>query len=674
MDARAVSGPLCLSLAAGAGGRAPGDAQHDSRSAGTAREDRGRHGAWRGAGRSKCPLFSICPRGCAIPRRDYEAVGQRGRSFHALQSACASAHFPTDVPHQRDRGGAPGARVPASRLPGRRLDGGCGGHARAYRTVTRPNSYGLRVKAMRQASEIESVPAGNAPTLCAKGLSKVYGAITVLSDVTLDIHAGQVHAIIGENGAGKSTLMKLLSGHVTPTAGGLQMEGQAVAFADAVEAENAGVVLVHQEILLAPDLTVAQNIFLGREIRRGFMVDDRAMNRRAAELLARVGATARPRDLVGDLPLAQRQLVQIARALLDERKVVIFDEPTAMLANEEVTALLEIIRGLREHGVAVLYISHRLDEVQAIADRITVLRDGRMIGSWPAAELSQRQMAELMVGRQLDMLYPDKREVQTQAPLLLVTDLEVDQGAQKASFFVRPGEVLGLGGMIGSGRTELIEGLMGLRPSQAASVVVNGAEVTRRSVASLMAAGLVYLTEDRKGKGLLLDERLAPNLTLQALASLNPGLLLDRRSEMDCLRKAVAEYDIRVRSLALEAGKLSGGNQQKLLLAKVMMTNPSVVIIDEPTRGIDIGNKSQIYDFIDAMVRAGKACIVISSEMQELVGLADRVLVMRAGRVVAELSGDEINEENIVYAATSSAHGGTGEDLHDRSDGARRDA
>jgi ribose transport system ATP-binding protein len=527
---------------------------------------------------------------------------------------------------------------------------------------------------MRQASEIESVPAGNAPTLCAKGLSKVYGAITVLSDVTLDIHAGQVHAIIGENGAGKSTLMKLLSGHVTPTAGGLQMEGQAVAFADAVEAENAGVVLVHQEILLAPDLTVAQNIFLGREIRRGFMVDDRAMNRRAAELLARVGATARPHDLVGDLPLAQRQLVQIARALLDERKVVIFDEPTAMLANEEVAALLEIIRGLREHGVAVLYISHRLDEVQAIADRITVLRDGRMIGSWPAAELSQRQMAELMVGRQLDMLYPDKREVQTQAPLLLVTDLEVDQGAQKASFFVRPGEVLGLGGMIGSGRTELIEGLMGLRPSQAASVVVNGAEVTRRSVASLMAAGLVYLTEDRKGKGLLLDERLAPNLTLQALASLNPGLLLDRRSEMDCLRKAVAEYDIRVRSLALEAGKLSGGNQQKLLLAKVMMTNPSVVIIDEPTRGIDIGNKSQIYDFIDAMVRAGKACIVISSEMQELVGLADRVLVMRAGRVVAELSGDEINEENIVYAATSNAHGGTGEDSHDRSDGARRDA
>ncbi|MDF2096017.1 sugar ABC transporter ATP-binding protein [Fodinicurvata sp. CAU 1616] len=526
--------------------------------------------------------------------------------------------------------------------------------------------------AHRAATKNARAPA--AEVLRAEGLSKAYGAITVLSDVTLDIRAGEIHAIIGENGAGKSTLMKLLSGHVTPTAGDLLMEGQPLAFADSVEAENAGIVLVHQEILLADDLTVAENIFLGRELRRGFMVDDRAMNRRAAELLARIGSVARPRHRVGDLPLAQRQLVQIARALLDERKVVIFDEPTAVLANDEVAALLDIIRGLREHGVAVLYISHRLDEIQTLADRVTVLRDGRMIGTWPAAELNQRQMAELMVGRELDMLYPNKRAATSEEPLLSVTDLEVDQGAQKASFAVRPGEVLGLGGMIGSGRTELIEGLMGLRSSQAASVVVNGREISHRSVASMMEAGLVYLTEDRKGKGLLLDEKLAPNLTLQALEAVNPATILDRRAELAALRKAVADYDIRVRSLTLEAGKLSGGNQQKLLLAKLMMTDPSVVIIDEPTRGIDIGNKSQIYDFIDAMVRAGKACIVISSEMQELVGLADRVLVMRAGRIVAELSGGEINEGNVVYAATSGAHGSTGEDLHDHSGRTRRDS
>ncbi|RCS22531.1 sugar ABC transporter ATP-binding protein [Phyllobacterium salinisoli] len=508
--------------------------------------------------------------------------------------------------------------------------------------------------------------------LRAEGLGKAYGPITVLSDISLDVRAGEVHAIIGENGAGKSTLMKLFSGHVAPTVGQLIMEGESVAFRNAVDAENAGIVLVHQEILLAADLTVAENLFLGREIGRGLLVDDRAMNRRAAELLVRVGSTARPRDRLGALPLAQRQLVQIARALLDDRKVVIFDEPTAVLANNEVAALLDIVRSLRDHGVAVLYISHRLDEVQALANRITVLRDGRMIGTWPAAGLSQREMAELMVGRELDMLYPHKRPAATAAPILSVTNLAVDHGSQKVSFSVSPGEVLGIGGMIGAGRTELIEGLMGLRPSDAENVVLNGNEIKNRSVRTLMDAGLVYLTEDRKGKGLLLEEKLGPNLTLQALDALNPGVVLNRRQERSCLKSAVADYDIRVRSLRLEASKLSGGNQQKLLLAKVMMADPSVIIIDEPTRGIDIGNKSQIYDFIDTMVRAGKACIVISSEMQELVGLADRVLVMRSGRIVAELRGEDISEENVVYAATTSERGAVEEDENDCSDSDRR--
>lgn len=509
--------------------------------------------------------------------------------------------------------------------------------------------------------------------LQADGLGKTYGPITVLSDITLDIRAGEVHAIIGENGAGKSTLMKLLSGHVAPTAGQISMDGRPVQFRNAVAAEHAGIVLVHQEILLAADLTVAENLFLGRELGPGPMVNDRAMNRRTAELLERVGSTARPRDRVGDLPLAQRQLVQIARALLDERKVVILDEPTAVLANDEVAALLEIVRSLRSQGVAVLYISHRLDEVQALADRVTVLRDGCMIGTWSAAKLGQREMAELMVGRELEMLYPHKRPATTASPILAVSDLAVDHGPHKVSFSVRPGEVLGIGGMIGAGRTELIEGLMGLRPSQASKVMLHGKEIGQRSVRTLMAAGLVYLTEDRKGKGLLLEERLGPNLTLQALDTVNPGTVLDKREELATLRKAVSDYDIRVRSLMLEAGKLSGGNQQKLLLAKVMMADPTVVIIDEPTRGIDIGNKSQIYEFIDAMVRAGKACIVISSEMQELVGLADRVLVMRAGRIVAELRGDEINEENVVYAATTGGHGNVGEEQHEHSDSNHRD-
>ncbi|MBP0438316.1 sugar ABC transporter ATP-binding protein [Tianweitania sediminis] len=500
-------------------------------------------------------------------------------------------------------------------------------------------------------------PSGAAPlAMRAEGLCKAYGAITVLSDISLDIEAGEVHAVIGENGAGKSTLMKLLSGHVAPTDGRLFMENGSVAFAEATEAEHAGVVLVHQEILLAADLTVAQNLFLGRELTRGFMVDDKTMNRRTAALLARVGSVARPTDRVGDLPLAQRQLVQIARALLEDRKIIILDEPTAVLANDEVAALLEIVRSLREQGVGILYISHRLNEVQALADRITVLRDGRMVGTWPASELSQRRMAELMVGRELSMLYPEKRPVVAGEPVLSVTDLVVDDGVSQGSFSLRAGEVLGIGGMIGSGRTELIEGLLGLRPSHARRVEVNGREIVHRSVRSLMAAGLAYLTEDRKGKGLLVDASLAPNLTLQALDGVNPGVVLQQRREVAELKKAVSDYDIRVRSLTLDAGKLSGGNQQKLLLAKIMMSSPSIIIIDEPTRGIDIGNKSQIYGFIDAMVRAGKACIIISSEMPELVGLSDRVLVMREGRFVAELTGAEINEENVAYAATTGRH------------------
>ncbi len=498
--------------------------------------------------------------------------------------------------------------------------------------------------------------------LRAEGLRKAYGPITVLSDITLDIRPGEVHAIIGENGAGKSTLMKLLSGHVVPTAGHISIDGERADFTDAVEAEAHGIVLVHQEILLAPHLTVAENLFLGKELARGLMVDDREMNRQTAEVLAQVGSTARPRDVVGDLPLAQRQLVQIARALMDERKVVILDEPTAVLANDEVSALLEIVLALRNRGVGVLYISHRLEEVQAVADRITVLRDGKMIGTWQANTLDQRQMAESMVGRELSMLYPQKRPAAAAPPILQVVDLNVESGRQIASFELKRGEVLGLGGMIGSGRTELFEGLMGLRPATASKVVLNDQEVINRSVDNLMRAGLVYLTEDRKGKGLLLDEWLAPNLTLQALNATNPGLTLDGRHENGLLKQAVEAYDIRVPSLELDAGKLSGGNQQKLLLAKIMMTDPSVVIIDEPTRGIDIGNKSQIYDFIDTMVRAGKACIVISSEMSELVGLSDRVLVMREGRIVAELSDDEISEQNVIYAATSASHGRQGRD------------
>lgn len=492
------------------------------------------------------------------------------------------------------------------------------------------------------------------PLLRAEQLAKQYGPVTVLSDVTLDVHAGEIHAIIGENGAGKSTLMRLLAGYVAPSAGGLRLDGEPVQFDTPHQAQDAGIVLVHQEILLADGLTVADNLFLGREpVRRGG-VDDRQMRRVAAQKLAALGCHISPDVLVRDVSLADRQLVQIARALLDEHRVVIFDEPTAVLTGDEVERLLSIILGLKAKGIAVLYISHRLDEVQRLADKVTVLRDGRMVGTHPGHTLSQMDMAHLMVGRELSALYPAKTATPSAQALLRVRHASVPGHVRDVSFTLHEGEILGFAGMIGAGRTELFEGLVGLRPATA-EVELRGRPLSLRSPRAAMEAGIGYLTEDRKGKGLLLHETLAPNLTLSALGRFHPGVWLSRRRERAALQEAVRDYDIRLKSPRAHAGQLSGGNQQKLLLAKVMLTNPSVVVIDEPTRGIDIANKAQIYAFIQQLVGEGKACIVISSEMQELIGLCDRILVMRQGRIQGELAGPEMTEKNIALLATSGA-------------------
>ncbi|RJG41383.1 sugar ABC transporter ATP-binding protein [Mesorhizobium sp. DCY119] len=520
---------------------------------------------------------------------------------------------------------------------------------------------------VRLDNDISAAPvwAGQSPgrVMRAEGLSKQYGAVTVLSDITLDIMPAEVHAIIGENGAGKSTFMRLLSGYVEPTKGTLTMAGRHVTFTKPDQAQAAGIALVHQEILLADALTVADNLFLNRELSKGGIIDDAAMHRVATAKLAEIGCYVSPNALVRDVSLADRQLVQITRALLDHHKVVIFDEPTAVLTGGEVERLLDVILQLKARGIAILYISHRLDEVQRVADKVTVLRDGKMIGTYPGHTLSQMDMARLMVGRELTALYPEKLAAQTREAMFSVRDASVPGFVKDVSFTVHKGEILGFAGMIGAGRTELFEGILGLRPGTA-RIELNGSPIEIRSQREAIDAGIGYLTEDRKGKGLLLRDRLAPNLTLSALVSFHPGLLLRRRPEVEALSEAVSKYDIRLKTMNVSAGQLSGGNQQKLLLAKVLSTNPSVVIIDEPTRGVDIANKAQIYAFIQELVDQGKACIVISSEMQELVGICDRVLVMREGRISGEVSGETMTESNIALLATSekghhAAQGGT---------------
>jgi ribose transport system ATP-binding protein len=486
-----------------------------------------------------------------------------------------------------------------------------------------------------------------APVLSLRNGSQLYGPVQVLFDVDFDLRAGEVHALIGENGAGKSTTMKILGGYLRPTSGTLLIDGEEVSFASSREAEDKGIVMIHQEFNLASQLSVEENIFLGRELKRGLFLDHRTMRAQSAELLARLNCAVDPTARISDISVPNRQMVEIAKALGRKARVLIMDEPTAVLTEREARVLLDLVAQLRADGAAILYTSHKLDEVARIADRITVLRDGRKVLEAPAG-LDEHAMAEAMVGRELTDLYPAK-PVPTEDTVLKVSNLTVPGFVTDASFSLRRGEVLGFAGLVGSGRTELMEGVVGLREATG-RVEIGGKLLTGGSIMAARLAGLCYLTEDRKDKGLLLGKSLRENLTLLALDKYS-RLLIDTAAEEEALTRAFKEFDIRAGDRNMNAGNLSGGNQQKLLLAKTMLANPDIVIIDEPTRGIDIGTKQQIYGFIAALAAAGKSVIVISSELPEVMGISNRVVVMRAGAIVGELSGDDINENAVVRLA-----------------------
>jgi len=499
------------------------------------------------------------------------------------------------------------------------------------------------------------VQAASTALLRTVNLSKSFGPVRVLSEIEIEVHAGEVHAIIGENGAGKSTLMKLLAGNEQPTEGSIYFDGKLVSLTDPTVAEALGIVLVHQEILLAPDLTVAQNIYLGRELTGRFVVDDEAMRAGTKQILHELGADIDPDATVARLSIAQRQLVQIARVLLVPHRLVIFDEPTASLTPVETRALLTLITNLRTRGVGVLYISHRLPEVKAIADRVTVLRDGRLVGSHLADTLQPADMARLMVGRDVAKFYPDHAKQQDPTIVLQVNHFSVPTYVHNASFHLKKGEILGFAGLVGAGRSELMEGIVGLRKAHG-EVLHHGEQVQfgnrHDSARESLKAGIVYLSEDRKGKGLLLQKDLGINLTLASLEQFARYLQIDRGREQAALDQAITDFDIRTRRKDILAGQLSGGNQQKLLLAKMLLLEPSIVIIDEPTRGIDVGTKEQIYQLIIQLAAEGKSIIVISSEMPELLGICDRIIVMREGHIAGEVSGVDMNENEIVALAT----------------------
>ena len=482
-----------------------------------------------------------------------------------------------------------------------------------------------------------------------KDVRRSFGPVEVLHGVDLALHSGEVHALIGENGAGKSTIMKIMAGYLTPTSGELLLDGKPVTFASSEEAENKGVILIHQEFNLAEQLTVEENIFLGRELKRGFFLDKKAMRAEAARLLNELETRVSPDARVSDVSVSDKQMVEIAKALSRNARVLIMDEPTAVLTTREAEVLFRQIERLKAKGTAILYTSHKLDEVARIADRITVFRDGSRVAVANAGEMTEDQMAQAMVGRELSNLFPPKVIPANAETVLSVKDFSVGSIVTNASFDLKRGEILGFAGLVGAGRTELMEGLIGVRQS-AGQVEINGKPVNISTVSDARRAGVVYLTEDRKGRGLLLRKSMRENLTLLALNRFG-RLAIDSKGEDKALGKAISEFDIRAPNRAVLVGNLSGGNQQKLLLAKTMLAEPEIVIIDEPTRGIDIGTKQQIYNFIQNLAASGKSIIMISSEMAEVIGLSHRVVVMRSGRVTGVLSGDEINEDLIVRHA-----------------------
>lgn len=491
-----------------------------------------------------------------------------------------------------------------------------------------------------------------AVVLSARRICKSFSGVQVLFSVNFDLRAGEIHALMGENGAGKSTLVKVLSGFEQPSSGEILLDGQPVKLPPNGAAEALGIVIIHQEFNLAEHLTVTESLFLGREVTRFGVLDRKHMRAETRRVLDLLGSHVDENALIGTLSIADKQMVEIAKAISRDARIVFMDEPTAVLSREETNFLFKQVRKLRDQGTSFVFVSHKLDEVMELTDRVTILRDGQWVKTSPTSLLDGESIAQLMVGRELSSLYPAKNEPDVDEKVVLAVNSVSTGYVRDASFELRKGEILGFSGMIGSGRTELMEAIAGLRSRAAGEVIANGQPVPPHDVHAAIDAGLAYMTKDRKSKGLLLNSGMTANLTLQSLDRHGKFGYLSATSEANALARARRRFDIRVRDGNIVAGRMSGGNQQKLLLAKVMETEPQIIIIDEPTRGIDVGTKQQIYHFISALARDGHSIIVVSSEMPEVIGLCTRVAVMREGRIVGVLEGEEISEQEIMrYAA-----------------------
>lgn len=499
------------------------------------------------------------------------------------------------------------------------------------------------------------------PLLQMREITKRFGYIKALDGVDLDVFPGEIHALMGENGAGKSTLMKVLSGAHKATSGSILVDGVNRKINSPKDAKSLGVSIIYQELSLAPNLTVAENMLLGRELTRAGVLDRKAMRDACGQILRELNVDFHATDKVSSLSLAQQQQVEIARALLADCRILVMDEPTTSLSSKECESLFDLIKKLRSQGLAIIYISHRMSEIYELSDRVTVLRDGCYIGCILRDELSEERLVQMMVGRDVSSFYQKDRSAKYEPGQRLLTASNISDGrkVKNVSFELFEGEILGLAGIVGAGRTELARLIYGADRKTDGSLTLCGEAINISGPQDAIAAGIVYLTEDRKQEGLFLDMSVDQNINIDVMDfdSFPFGILNFYKAKARTA-SAIEDMKIAVSDAQVNVGSLSGGNQQKVLLSRLLQTNPKVLILDEPTRGVDIGAKSEIYRIIETLARTGTGVIVISSELPELVGICDRVLVMREGEIAGEVGGATglaIDPEIIIAKATGAS-------------------
>ncbi|WP_432829093.1 sugar ABC transporter ATP-binding protein [Dactylosporangium sp. CA-092794] len=491
--------------------------------------------------------------------------------------------------------------------------------------------------------------------LALEGVSKSFGAVAALRDVRLELRAGEAHALVGENGAGKSTLVKILAGAHAPDSGTITLDGRPLVLSNPADARAAGIAVIYQEPTLFADLSVAENIFMGRQPLRALRrIDAGEMRRRAAELFARLGVHLDPDRPARGLSIADQQLVEIAKALSFDARVLIMDEPTAALSGVEVERLFSVARSLRDAGAAVLFISHRFDEVFALCQRITVMRDGRWVSTDAAADLTVEEVVRRMVGREVSTLFP-KEEAEIGPARLEVRGLTRQGAFADVSFTVHSGEIVALAGLVGAGRSEVIRAVFGVDRYDAGEVLVDGKRLRKGSAAAAIAAGLALVPEDRRQQGLVMELSVERNATLPRRWSLAALGLLFGGAERRSAREWAQRLQVKAARMADPVATLSGGNQQKVVLAKWLATAPRVLIVDEPTRGIDVGTKAEVHRLLSSLAKEGVAVLMVSSELPEVLGMADRVLVMHEGRLAADIPRTTADEESVMLAATGQA-------------------